>query len=164
MGLRLWSNTISNLIPVESAGSFGDGRCCHPSGYLQIALGLLTRSLQARLALSGPAIAGSIQAFPKALYCLAHHQKSLRQFHQTNHGNGIKGNADCSFYHNAECPAGHESKSLGCDAEVCRRQPTRVDQLCRKKDPSIACKAVRRTMLVGTRSAKEAAKDRQRTD
>jgi hypothetical protein len=68
------SDTISTLIPVESAGSFGDGRCCHPSGYLQIALGLLTRSHQARLALSGPAIAGSIQAFPKALYCLAHHQ------------------------------------------------------------------------------------------
>ena len=34
-----------------------------------VALGLLTRSLQARLALSGPAIAGSIQAFPKA--CIA---------------------------------------------------------------------------------------------
>ena len=30
------SYTISTLIPVESAGSFGDGRCCHPSGYLQI--------------------------------------------------------------------------------------------------------------------------------
>jgi hypothetical protein len=97
-------DTISTLILVESAGSFGDGRCCHPSGYLEIdgtrlpadgatssrlqhapqssvsvptglvALSLLTRSLQARLALSGPAIAGSIQAFPKALYCLAHHQ------------------------------------------------------------------------------------------
>jgi hypothetical protein len=24
-----------HLIQVESAGSFGDGRCCHPSGYLQ---------------------------------------------------------------------------------------------------------------------------------
>jgi hypothetical protein len=97
-------DTICTLILVESAGSFGDGRCCHPSGYLEIdgirlppdkatssrlqhapqssvsvptglvALSLLTRSLQARLALSGPAIAGSIQAFPKALYCLAHHQ------------------------------------------------------------------------------------------
>jgi len=43
-----------------------------PTGF--VALGLLTRSLQARLALSGPAIAGSIQAFPKALYCLAYHQ------------------------------------------------------------------------------------------
>ena len=72
--LREWAYTISTLIPVESAGSFGDGRCCHPSGYLQIALGLLTRSHHARLALSGPAFAGSIQAFPKALYCLAHHQ------------------------------------------------------------------------------------------
>jgi hypothetical protein len=30
------SYTISTLIPVESAWSFGDGRCCHPSGYLQI--------------------------------------------------------------------------------------------------------------------------------
>jgi hypothetical protein len=29
-------DTISTLIPVELAGSFGDGRCCHPSGYLQI--------------------------------------------------------------------------------------------------------------------------------
>jgi hypothetical protein len=33
---RPWNNTISTLIPVESAGSFGDGRCSHPSGYLQI--------------------------------------------------------------------------------------------------------------------------------
>jgi hypothetical protein len=40
----------------------------------------------------------------------------------------------CRFYHNAECPAGN----------------------------GVACKAVRRTMLVGTRSAKETAKDRQR--
>jgi hypothetical protein len=29
-------DTISTLIPVELAGFFGDGRCCHPSGYLQI--------------------------------------------------------------------------------------------------------------------------------
>ena len=36
-----------------------------------VALGLLTHSRQARLALSGPAGAGSIKAFPKALYCLA---------------------------------------------------------------------------------------------
>lgn len=49
----------------------------HPSGYLQIARGLLTRSAQARLALSGPALAGSIQAFPKALYWLATCQDSI---------------------------------------------------------------------------------------
>jgi hypothetical protein len=36
----LEANTISTLILVKSAGSLGDGRCCHPSGYLQIALGL----------------------------------------------------------------------------------------------------------------------------
>ena len=54
-------HTISTLIPVESAGSFGDGRCCHPSGYLQIALGL-----------------------PPSLS-----PKSLRKFHQTNRVNGI---------------------------------------------------------------------------
>jgi hypothetical protein len=53
--------TISTLIPVKSAGSFGDGRCCHPSGYLQIALGL--------------------PPSPSP--------KSLRQFHQTIPGNGI---------------------------------------------------------------------------
>ena len=45
-----------------------------PGGTGLVALGLLTRSLQARPALSGHAIAGSIQAFPKDLYCLAHHQ------------------------------------------------------------------------------------------
>jgi hypothetical protein len=55
------SDTISTLIPVESAGSFGDGRCCHPSGYLQIALGL--------------------PPSPSP--------KSLRQFHQTNRVNGM---------------------------------------------------------------------------
>jgi hypothetical protein len=81
-----------------------------------VALGLLTRSRQARLALSGPAGAGSIQDFPKALYCLAipdglalkgcashrlhrasRHSmlprpspKSLRQFHLTNRVNGIR--------------------------------------------------------------------------
>ena len=60
------SYTISTLIPVESAGSFGDGRCCHSSGYLQIALGL--------------------PPSPSP--------NSLRQFHQTNHGNGIT----CSFH------------------------------------------------------------------
>jgi hypothetical protein len=46
---------------VESAGSFRDGRCCHPTGYLQIALGLPP----------SPSL------------------KSLRRFHQSNHGNGI---------------------------------------------------------------------------
>ena len=96
--------TISTLIPVELAGSFGDGRCCHPSGYLQIdgirrsggrchlfeaaacaavyrarphGLGC-PRSFDSLAPSSarplGPASAGSIQAFPKALYCLAHHQ------------------------------------------------------------------------------------------
>ncbi len=55
------SNTISTLIPVESAGSFGDGRCCNHSGYLQIALGL--------------------PPSPSP--------KFLRQFHQTNRVNGI---------------------------------------------------------------------------
>ena len=29
-------DTISTLIPVESADSFGDGHCSHPSGYLRI--------------------------------------------------------------------------------------------------------------------------------
>jgi hypothetical protein len=54
-------DTISTLILVESAGSFGDGHCCHPSGYLQIAL--------------------SLPPSPSP--------KSLRRFHQTNRVNGM---------------------------------------------------------------------------
>ena len=202
--------TISTLIPVEFAGSFGDGRCCHPSGYLQIdgirlpadsatssrlrhqpqatapvctrllclglsrgprpsdcfagyivhpctrcsqgspvgfirrmqmtttrpsqglvstglvALGLLTRSHQARLALSGPAFAGSIQAFPKSLHCLAHHPKFLRQFHQTNHGNGISPFPDCPCISGtgyAVPPGARRSESCGFGERLHRSLP-----------------------------------------
>ena len=87
-----WRNTISTFIPVESAGSFGDGRCCHPSGYLQIdgirlpADGATSSRLRHAPQATAPVPTGLVAlGLPPSLS-----PKSLRKFHQTNRVNVIR--------------------------------------------------------------------------
>ena len=86
-----WSYTISTLIPAESAGSFGDGRCCHPSGYLQIdgirlpADGATSSRLRHAPQATAPVPTGLVAlGLPPSPS-----PKFFRQFHQTNRVNGI---------------------------------------------------------------------------